>query len=97
MGTFETLQKIWDQTVREQPPRTWQQRGNLDILQKLWEWAKEKLATDVINNKLLLCTDDWGRPALHLGAMGGRLERLQNLWEWANEKLKTEEININCY
>jgi hypothetical protein len=31
--------------------------GNLEILQNIWELGKQKLTTEVINNKLLLATD----------------------------------------
>jgi len=39
--------------------------GKLEILQNLWELAKEKLAIDVIANKLLLATDNKGKAAWH--------------------------------
>jgi hypothetical protein len=32
-------------------------QGELKIIQKIREWAKEKLTTEEINNKLLLATD----------------------------------------
>jgi len=67
--------------------------GNLEILQKLWEWAKEKLTTEEINNTLLLGTDNEGRTAWHLAAMWSNVENLQKVWEWAKERLTTEEIN----
>ena len=33
---------------------------NLENLKKVWEWAKEKLTIEQINNKLLLVTDNEG-------------------------------------
>jgi hypothetical protein len=30
---------------------------NPEIFEKVWGWAKEKLTTEAINNKLLLATD----------------------------------------
>ena len=71
--------------------------GRLEILQKLWEWANEKLATEEINNNLLLATDRWGRTVFDVAAKKGRLEILEKLREWANEKLTTEEIKKICY
>jgi len=65
----------------------------LEILQKVWEWANEKLTTEEIINKLLLATDKWRRTVFHMEADQGRLEILEKVWEWANEKLTTEQIN----
>jgi aminoglycoside N3'-acetyltransferase len=64
------------------------ERGNLEVLEKLWECAKEKLTTEEIN-KLLLGTDNNGRTVFHRAALRCRLEILQKVWEWANENLTT--------
>ena len=64
--------------------------SNSEILEKLWEWAKQKLTTEEVNNKLLLGTDVEGRTARHRVAQRGNSEILQKLWEWATEKLTTE-------
>jgi len=32
--------------------------SNSEIFEKLWEWAKDKLTTEDINNKMLLGTDN---------------------------------------
>jgi endo-1,4-beta-D-glucanase Y len=48
--------------------------GNLMILQQVWDWAKENLTTDEINNKLLLGTNCEGMTAWHLTAEWGNLE-----------------------
>jgi len=53
-------------------------RGNSEILKKLWEWAKEKLTREGINNKLLLGTDKEGRTAWHIAKRRGNSEILQN-------------------
>ena len=37
------------------------EQGRLGILQKVWEWANEKLTTEEIKNELLLATDEGGR------------------------------------
>ena len=44
--------------------------GGEEILQSVWEWAKEKLTTEEIKNKLLLATDNKGRSAWQLEAQG---------------------------
>ena len=54
-------------------------RGTLEILQKFWEWANEKLSTEELNNKLLLATDNFGRTVFHIATYQGRLEILQKL------------------
>ena len=43
------------------------ERGNSEILQKVWEWAKENLTVE-INNILLLGTDHDGKTAWHIAA-----------------------------
>ena len=56
--------------------------GNLDILQKVCEWANEKLTTEEINNKLLLGTDNEGRTAWQLAPKWGSSEALGNYRNW---------------
>jgi hypothetical protein len=67
-------------------------QNNIHILEKLWEWAKENLTTDEINNKLLLATDDNGRTVWHVAAEWCKPKILQKVWVVAKEKLTTEEI-----
>jgi ankyrin repeat protein len=65
---------------------------NLQVLQKLWECAKEKITTEDLHNKLLLAKDKRGITAWHLAAACGNLELLQKLWELAKEKLTPEDL-----
>jgi hypothetical protein len=67
--------------------------GNIQVLQKLWEWAKEKLTTEDLNNKLLLAKDKRGQTAWHVAAECGNLELLQRLCEWAKEVLTAEVMS----
>jgi hypothetical protein len=67
--------------------------GNIQVLQKLWEWAKEKLTTEDLNNKLLLAKDKRGQTAWHVAAECDNLQLLQKLWEWAKEKLTTDDLS----
>jgi len=53
-------------------------RGNSEILQKLWDCAKEKLTREEIYNKLLLGTDKDERTAWHIAKRRGNSEVLQN-------------------
>ena len=71
-------------------------RGKLDILEKVWNCAEEKLAAEEIN-KLLLTTDRFGRTGWHLAAQRGNLDTLQKVWEYAEEKLTRGEINNKIY
>ena len=47
-------------------------QNNIHILEKLWEWAKENITTEEINNKLLLATDGQGSSVWHLAAKRGK-------------------------
>jgi hypothetical protein len=49
--------------------------GNIEVLQKLWEWAKEILTTEEINN---LPTDRDGRNVWHIAGLRGKLDVIQN-------------------
>jgi hypothetical protein len=57
---------------------------NLEILQKVWDWAKEKLTTGELN-KFLLATDKEGKTGCHFATMREKLETLQKEWEWAEK------------
>ena len=54
----------------------------LEILQKMWDWAKENLTTAEIN-KLLSATDEKGRTAFHVAAEFCNLEILQKILDLA--------------
>jgi len=66
--------------------------GNLDVLQKIWEWAKERLTTEEISKKLLLAKNK-GRTALHVAADSYKLEIFQEILKWVKEKLTTQQVN----
>jgi len=68
------------------------ERGNIQLLQKLWKCAKDNLRKEEIN-KLLLATNGRGSTVIHIGAERGEMEVLQKIWEWAEVNLTTEEIN----
>jgi len=57
------------------------EQGNFKVLQKIWEWDKEKLTTEEIRNKLLLSTDNEGRTVWHWAEERDNLDILQNVWE----------------
>jgi len=39
-------------------------------MQKIWEWAKERLTTEEIRNDLLLCSEGQGKNVWHIAAYG---------------------------
>ena len=62
----------------------------LEVLKKLWEWAKQsQLKPNQFKNKLLLTKDQYGYTAWHRAAAEGNLDALEIVWGWA------EEENIN--
>jgi hypothetical protein len=66
--------------------------GTPEMLQKVWEWAKEKLTTEEICNKLFLATDNTGTTVWHMAAK--RFTFL--LWilsDWAEKAKLTEMYN----
>jgi hypothetical protein len=67
---------------------------SLQILQKIWDWAKEKLASEDIKNNLVLTTDHNRMNACHEVAQEDHLDLLHKLQECAKEKLTREELNI---
>jgi len=58
-------------------------RGNIKLLQKLWDWAEEELNPEELSNKLLLATDLRGKTAWLYAAGVGNTELLEKLWQWA--------------
>ena len=61
-------------------------RGNIKVLQKLWDWAEEELNPEELSNKLLLATDLRGKTAWLYAAEVGNTELLDKLWQWAEEE-----------
>jgi ankyrin repeat protein len=67
--------------------------GNIKVLEKLWECAKEKLTTEELNNKMLLAKDNKQWTAWHYASSQGNVEALQKLWECGKGTLTAEELN----
>jgi hypothetical protein len=51
--------------------------GELETLEKVWEWANVQLTAEEINTNLLLVTDCRGRTVLYMAAEHGKLVTLQ--------------------
>ena len=66
------------------------EKGQLEVLQKLCEWAKKVLSPEDLH-KMFLGKDGDERTAWHMASEKGQIEVLQKLWEWAKEVLTQEE------
>jgi len=61
-------------------------RGNVGILEKLWDWAKElQLKPEDLRDDVCLLKDRYGLTAWHMAAGKGKVEVLEKLWDLANE------------
>ena len=65
------MQNSWHVAVR---------KSKAEVLDKLWEWAKEVLNRDEMNNKLLLAKDDEEMTAFHHATFTGNLQILERIW-----------------
>ena len=54
-------------------------RENLKLLNEIWKFAKEKLTTEELINKILLGTDYKGRTFWHWAAEKGNLKLLHKI------------------
>jgi len=59
--------------------------GHIKVLEKLWEYAKEKLTKEKLNNKLLLAEDNREENIWHYKSLRGNVELLGRLWKQAKE------------
>ena len=66
--------------------------SEIEVLQKLRVWAKNKLTTEDVSKKLLLARYHNGRTVWKWAAGLWRPVFLQKLWAWAKEKLTAGEI-----
>jgi len=57
------------------------EKGKLDISHKLFEWAKEVISQEELNNKTFLAKDIKKRTAWNVAAEKGKIEELRKLWE----------------
>jgi len=69
--------------------------GNVNILKKLWEWAKQRQTTDELKQTLFLGINLMGRTAWHDVAETNSTKVLDVLWEWGKGELTTEELSNN--
>jgi hypothetical protein len=68
--------------------------GNVGVLEKLWEWAKElQLKQEELRNEVVLSILYLKNTPWDMAAREGKGKVLEKLWEWAKElQLKPEEL-----
>jgi hypothetical protein len=69
------------------------EKGQIDILHRLWECGVGEIVTPEDLNKMFLAMDIWGRTAWRITAKKGQINIFYKLSEWAKEVLTREEIN----
>jgi ankyrin repeat protein len=62
--------------------------GNVQILERIWKWAKGQLTPEELN-KLLLAQNYCRATDWHVAARWGKGEVLNKLFEWATEVQNT--------
>jgi ankyrin repeat protein len=77
-------QTAWHLTAR---------KGKVEIFDKLWEWAKEVLKRDDLNNKLLLAQDYNKETVLHVALCSGNKQVLEAIRKLAKEQLTPGKLN----
>jgi endo-1,4-beta-D-glucanase Y len=67
--------------------------GQVEILDKLWEWANKVLKTDELKNNLLLAKDGFKKTVMHQATNRGNVQIVERIWNFAKEQIRTEELN----
>jgi len=67
--------------------------GNVNILKKLWEWAKERQTTDELKQTLFLARHLMGRTAWYNAAETNSRNVLGVLWEWGRKEMTKEGLS----
>jgi len=68
------------------------EKGQIEVLHKLWDLAKDVLTQEDLKN-MFLGKDNFKRTAWHMAAANGQMELLHKLCDWAKNVLTTEELN----
>jgi hypothetical protein len=56
------------------------QKGQIEVLHKEWEWAKDVLTPEELDN-VFLAKDGYERAAWHMASEKGQIEMFHKLWE----------------
>ena len=75
------------------------ERGDVEVLNKLLDWAKElQLKPEELGNEVLWSKDKYKETAFHWAAKRGHVEVLNKLWDLAVElHLKPEELGNEVF
>jgi len=68
------------------------EEGQIEVLYKIWEWAKEVLTQGEFKN-MFLANDEFKRNAWHMAAGKGQIDILHKLWDWVKKVLTKGELN----
>jgi hypothetical protein len=61
--------------------------GRTEPLEKIWGWAKAKLSTEELNNKLLLAKVDRKQTVWDYVSLWDNVQLLGRIWKWVQEQL----------
>jgi ankyrin repeat protein len=67
-------------------------KGELKVLQIIWDFAKDNPITGKMKNELLLATDFAGYTTWHSAALQGATDVFQKIWDLAKENVTSEEM-----
>jgi ankyrin repeat protein len=70
--------------------------GNTDDLDKLWEWAHEKLKREKVTRSMLY-KGFQGHNVWHNAVIAGNTNILEKTWEWFKEELTREELHKKLF
>jgi hypothetical protein len=91
--TLTLVELLLDQNyVRNTAWHVAAQRGQIEVLKSLWEWAKKVLTNDELNN-MFLAKDEYQMTTWKMVAEKGQIEVLHKLYEWAKKLLTKDELN----
>jgi ankyrin repeat protein len=66
-----------------------------EVLEKMWEWRRETVTAEELNNTLSFAKNAEGQTACHYASLEGNVEALRKLWEWGKDILTADELNNN--
>jgi len=61
------------------------EKDQLELLHIVWEWAKQVLTQEELNNYLNLAENISEATSWHMAAEKGEVDTLHKVWEWAKK------------
>jgi hypothetical protein len=71
------------------------QNGNAEIVQKIWDCAKQNLTTEELKNRILLATKHLGQSPLHYATRSGNKHLIEKVWQLTEGNPTIQELNNN--